>query len=58
MQAPDGPGENKPEGESRIPAGSVFFRRVLPVFLVVMGMLTLGLILVAAGVLLGVVPWR
>ena len=58
MQAPDGLGEDKPDGTSRIPSGSVFYRRVLPVFLVVMGVLTLGLILVAAGVLLGFVPWR
>lgn len=43
---------------SRIPPGSVLYRRVLPVCLAVMAVLTLALIAVAAGVLLGVVPWR
>jgi hypothetical protein len=43
---------------SRIPPGSVFYRRVLPLCLAIMALLTLALIAVAAGVLLGVVPWR
>jgi hypothetical protein len=36
----------------------VLYRRVLPALLVLMTVLLLGLIAVAAGVLLGVVPWR
>ena len=41
--------------KSHIPGNSVFFEKIVPVALLVMGMLTLGLILFAAGVLLGIV---
>jgi hypothetical protein len=36
----------------------MFYRRVLPLCLAIMALVTLALIAVAAGVLLGVVPWR
>ena len=58
VQPSDQDSEEGRDGRSRIPSGSVFYRRVLPMFLIAMGVLTLALILVAAGVLLGVVPWR
>ncbi len=41
--------------KSHIPRNSVFFEKIVPVALLVMGMITLGLILFAAGVLLGIV---
>jgi hypothetical protein len=44
--------------ESRIPGDSWIYRRALPVLLLLMGVVTIGLILTAAGVLLGVIPWR
>jgi len=40
---------------SHIPRDSVFFEKIVPALLVLMGVITLGLILFAAGVLLGVV---
>ena len=41
----------------RIPARSILFQRLLPAALVGMAVLTLALILVALGVLLGWIPW-
>ena len=41
--------------KSHIPRKSVFFEKIVPVALLVMGMITLGLILFAAGVLFGIV---
>lgn len=43
---------------TRMPQGSVFYERVVPILLVSMGIITVLLILFAVGVLLGVVPWR
>ncbi len=40
---------------SRMPDHSVFFEKVVPVLLALMGLLTLTLILFAVGVLLGIV---
>ena len=40
---------------SRIPNGSLFFEKVVPVLLVLMGVLTVALVIFAAGVLLGIV---
>jgi len=40
---------------SHMPEDSVFFEKVVPVLLVVMGVLTVTLIVFAAGVLLGIV---
>ena len=43
--------------KSHIPKGSIFFERILPAALIVMGLITLGLILFAAGVVLGIVKF-
>lgn len=43
---------------ARAPADSVLFRRLLPALLIGMAVLTAVLIVVAAGVLLGFVPFR
>ena len=43
------------KGMSRIPSGSVFFEKVVPVLLVLMGVAMVALILFATGVLIGVV---
>lgn len=40
---------------SRMPAHSVFFEKVVPVLLALMGLLTVTLILFALGVLLGII---
>lgn len=45
-------------GKSHMPEDSVLFERVIPVVLAGMGILTVVLILFAAGVLLGLVPFR
>jgi hypothetical protein len=50
-------GEPDERGRSRIPADSVLYRRVLPAVLVVLALLTLALIVIAAGVLLRLIPW-
>lgn len=41
--------------KSHAPENSVLFEKIIPVLLVLMGVLTLALILFAAGVLLGIV---
>jgi hypothetical protein len=41
--------------KSRIPERSIFFEKVVPVLLVSMAVITVALILFAAGVLLGIV---
>ena len=46
------PGSNS---KSHIPKGSIFFERIVPATLIVMGLIMLGLILFAVGVLLGIV---
>ncbi len=45
-------------GRSHMPTDSVFFERVIPLVLAGMGIVALALILIAAGVLLGFVPFR
>jgi hypothetical protein len=47
--------ENKP---SRVPADSSLYNRVLPVLLILLGIVMVGLIVVALGVLLGFTPYR
>lgn len=41
--------------KSHIPKNSVFFEKIVPLALIVMGVITLALILFAASVLLGIV---
>jgi hypothetical protein len=55
---PDRGRGRREEGGSRISAGSFFYTRVAPVLLVILAVVTLALIAVAAGVLLGIVPYR
>jgi hypothetical protein len=51
-------GRRREGGGSRIPAGSFFYTKVAPVLLIVLAAVTLALIAVATGVLLGIVPYR
>lgn len=44
-------------GTSHMPEHSTLFEKVIPISLIVMGIITLGLILFAAGVLLGFVKF-
>jgi hypothetical protein len=46
---------NRKTDRSHAPENSVFFDRVVPVLLIAMGILTVFLILFAAGVLLGII---
>ena len=48
-------GESPTTGKSRVPKNSMLFEKLVPILLVFMGVLTLVLILFAAGVLLGVI---
>ena len=43
------------ESKSRMPRNSILFEKVVPALLVFMGVLTILLILFAAGVLLGII---
>jgi len=43
--------------KSHIPKDSVLFEKIVPLALIVMGVITLGLILFAAGVLLGIIQF-
>lgn len=49
-----------PPGRSinRMPEGSPFFERIVPVLLIAMGVVMTALILFAAGVLLGFIPFQ
>lgn len=43
------------KNKSHMPKGSLFFEKIVPISLITMGIITLGLILFAAGVILRVV---
>jgi hypothetical protein len=43
-----------PRGANHIPANSLFYERLLPIILVSLGIITICLILAAAGILFGV----
>ena len=47
--------ESHADKKSRMPGNSLIFERVVPALLILMGILTLVLILFAAGVLLGLI---
>ena len=64
-RAPSGPSRSpyfwlrsKKSSGSRISSGSPLYTRVLPIVILAMGVLTAALILFAAGVILGIVPFR
>jgi hypothetical protein len=42
----------------RLPDQSFFYERLVPILLVILGLVMAGLIIVAAGVLLGLVQYR
>lgn len=47
----------QPPKSSRMPEGSRFYERIVPALLIILGVGTVTLILFAAGVLLGIVPF-
>jgi hypothetical protein len=50
-------GTKRKPSSTRMPENSTLFDKVIPASLIVMGIITLGLILFAAGVLLGFVKF-
>lgn len=42
---------------NRMPQGSLFYERIVPLLLIGMGVLMAAMILIAAGVLLGLIPF-
>ncbi len=46
-----------PRRSSRMPGNSIFFEKIVPVLLVVFGIVMVGLVLFAAGVLLGLIKF-
>lgn len=49
--------ETRATSKSHIPKNSFLFEKIVPASLIVMGIITLGLILFAAGVLFGIVKF-
>jgi hypothetical protein len=49
------PDQTNTNSKSHIPQNSVLFEKIIPALLMLMGIITIGLILFAAGVLLGIV---
>ena len=47
--------QTKANSKSHIPQNSILFEKVVPILLVLLGLITVGLILFATGVLLGIV---
>jgi hypothetical protein len=45
----------KANSKSHIPQNSILFEKIVPVLLILLGIITAGLMLFAAGVLLGIV---
>ena len=54
----EGPPMRRSPPTTRMPEDSVLYERVIPALLVVLGIVTVGLILFALGVLLGIVPFQ
>ena len=44
-------------GKSRMPENSLFFEKIVPILLVLMGVVMIALVLLAAGVLLGFIQF-
>ena len=44
-------------GKSHIPPNSILFEKIIPISLIVMGIIMVGLMLFAAGVLIGIVQF-
>ena len=47
--------QSKANGKSHIPKDSILFEKIIPLLLILLGVITVALILFAAGVLLGIV---
>ena len=47
--------QTKAHSKSHIPQNSILFEKIVPILLVLLGLITVGLILFAMGVLLGIV---
>jgi hypothetical protein len=45
------------KNKSHMPKDSLFFEKIVPISLITMGIITLGLILFAAGVILGIIHY-
>ena len=46
------------ERTRRVPSNSIFYDKIFPIILVLLSIVTAALILVAAGVLLGIIQYR
>jgi hypothetical protein len=47
-----------PTGSRRMPENSTFYDRLVPILIIGLGIVTLVLMLVAAGVLFGLIAWH
>lgn len=47
----------KKQAINRMPEGSLFYERIVPLLLIGMGVLLVAMIVLAAGILLGLIPF-
>jgi hypothetical protein len=47
--------QSHPNRQSHIPQNSIFFEKIVPIVLILLGMITLGLILFAISLLFGII---
>ena len=57
MENKNTPTQSRPNNKSRMPENSIFFEKMIPALLVVMGSLMIILILFATGVLVGLIQF-
>jgi len=50
--------ENRNRRTRRVPVNSTFYDKLFPILLIALGVLTIALIAIAAGVLLGIIHYR
>jgi len=48
---------DKPVGSSRMPENSMFYDRIIPAVLIILGVTTVAMILFALGILTGLIRW-
>jgi hypothetical protein len=50
--------DDQNRGTHRMPSDSIFYEKVFPILLIVLGVITAGIIVFAAGVLLRIIPFQ
>jgi hypothetical protein len=58
MNSTNSPKDDDRRHTRRVPSNSVFYDKLFPILLIALGVLTVALIAIAAGVLLGIIQYR